>query len=262
MVSTSPTFLGISLTSHRHAFSLAAIDESQQIIALSQGNMDDSLSFTAGQVDVIVAVNFPSHPNAGSMASSGFRQTLSPPPPPGRWENLRLVEYELIQAGIHVNRTHSTLENNSPGIRKGFEFHRRLTALGYNPYPSVESRKQVFESHADGYFYTMTGNIPFDADSMEGRLQRQLILYEQDLHVYDPMRFFEEVTRHRLIHSILPIEPIYTANELNALALAQMAWFLFHHPEKTMTLGLPEDGMIYLPETEAFRSPIHQNSLL
>jgi hypothetical protein len=261
MTTTIQTFLGISLSSGQRHFSLAAIDENQHILALSQGNTDDIVAFAAGQTSALVAVNIPAHSNLGLMANNGFRQTLSPPPPPGRWEDLRVAEYELIQMGVHVVRTHSITEANPSWLQKGFEVRSQLTGLGYESYPGGEQSKQIFESHTEGFFYSLTGKIPFDGDTLEGRLQRQLILYEQDMDVYDPMRFFEEVTRHRLIHSVLPLESVYSPNELNALAMAQMAWMLNHHPENTMSLGLPDDGLIYLPKSEGINSSAHQATL-
>ena len=38
------------------------------------------------------------------------------------------------------------------------------------------------------------------------------------------MEFFEEVTRHRLRHGILPLEKLYTPGELDALTAAYLAW--------------------------------------
>ena len=35
--------------------------------------------------------------------------------------------------------------------------------------------------------------------TLEGRIQRALVLYDQGLQINDPMEFFEEITRYRLI---------------------------------------------------------------
>lgn len=61
---------------------------------------------------------------------------------------------------------------------------------------------------------------PFAARSLEGRLQRQLVLCDHGVHLPDPFSFFEEITRHHLLTSDLPLDTIYSVAELNALAAA------------------------------------------
>ena len=50
----------------------------------------------------------------------------------------------------------------------------------------------------------MAGQVPLARLSLEGRLQRQIILYEQGLRIKDPMDFFEEITRYKLAKGIWP----------------------------------------------------------
>ena len=40
-------------------------------------------------------------------------------------------------------------------------------------------------------------------------LMDQLILYRCDIDIPDPMYIFEEITRHRLLQGMLPIEDLY-----------------------------------------------------
>jgi len=85
---------------------------------------------------------------------------------------------------------------------------------------------------------------------MEGRLQRQIILYERGLRIKDPMDFFEEVTRYKLVKGILPMELLYLLNQLDALAAAYTAWLTVHKKESVFTIGDPKEGMVVLPERE------------
>ena len=70
------------------------------------------------------------------------------------------------------------------------------------------------------------------------------------MNVPDPMRFFEEITRHKLLKGILPNEDLYTPGELDALVSAYTAWLIANHPEQVTLLGDPVEGQIVLPAAE------------
>ncbi len=44
--------------------------------------------------------------------------------------------------------------------------------------------------------------------------------------IKDPMEFFEEITRHRLLKGVLPEEFIYSAEELDAMVAAFTAYMV------------------------------------
>ena len=92
--------------------------------------------------------------------------------------------------------------------------------------------------------------VPFPGSTLEGRLQRQIVLRDQRLPVADAMIFFEEITRYKLLHSILPTEDLHSLSELNALMAAQVAWLAVHAPQRLSPYGDPEEGVIYLPCVE------------
>ena len=79
----------------------------------------------------------------------------------------------------------------------------------------------------------LLGQLPLPKPTLEGRLQRQLVLFEQDMGIKDPMEFFEEITRHRLLKGILPIECIYTSEELDALVAAFTAYLAVNQPRRS-----------------------------
>jgi hypothetical protein len=64
------------------------------------------------------------------------------------------------------------------------------------------------------------------------------------------MLLFEEITRHRLLKGILPLEPLYSAGELDALAAAYTAWLAALHPDQVTLLGDPQEGQVVLPGAE------------
>jgi hypothetical protein len=78
-------------------------------------------------------------------------------------------------------------------------------------------------------------------------LQRQLALYEQELGIKDPMDFFEEITRHRLLMGVLPTEFIYNADQLDAMVAAFTAYLAASHPGRVIRIGDKQEGQITLP---------------
>jgi len=62
------------------------------------------------------------------------------------------------------------------------------------------------------------------------------------------MRFFEEITRHRLLNNQLPMDRVFSTSELNALIAAYTAFLCSTQPDKVIQLGDAEEGVIYLPD--------------
>jgi hypothetical protein len=85
------------------------------------------------------------------------------------------------------------------------------------------------------------------ADSLEGRIQRQLSLYDLGMDIPDPMNFFEEITRYRLLKGILVEEGLYSSLELNAIAAAYMAWAVIQRPEEVTFVGDEGEGQVAVP---------------
>jgi hypothetical protein len=241
------TFIGIDIASSRRPFTLAALDNSLHLIALSQGEELEMLGFCAGQSNALAVISAPPCPNQGFMTRPEVRQRFTPPPSPNHWTNLRQAEYELYLKGIKIQRTPASGETIPGWMKRGFSLYQSLGNLDYQAFPHETSPRQWLESRAEAVFQTLIGVELFEQGTLEGRLQRQLILHEQDMPVPDPMNFFEEVTRHRLLHSILPVDKLYSGPELNALAVAYVGWLAVNDPEKVLRLGDPAEGTITLP---------------
>jgi predicted RNase H-like nuclease len=95
--------------------------------------------------------------------------------------------------------------------------------------------------------------VPFPKYTLEGRIQRQLVLHEQELNIPDPMRLFEEITRHRLLQGVLPVEELYEPGELDALVAAYTAWIGANRGDQVLMLGSADEGQIVLPVSELKR---------
>ena len=243
------TFIGVEASPDRtHPFTYASLDGELTIRAIGRGGIKDVFSFLAGQESALAAINSPSTTNKGLMKREEIRKTLSTKTRLGRWANLRLVEFELIKRGINIPRTPGSLKGSPKWMRLGFQLFEEIGKLGYEQYPGLIASKQYFECHGESCFWNLLGRAPLKENTLEGCLQRQLILQLCGLPVPDAMRFFEEITRHRLLSSSLPLEGIYSNAELNAVAAGYTAWLAMNEPEKVVKVGNQEEGVIYLPD--------------
>jgi hypothetical protein len=162
----------------------------------------------------------------------------------------RVVEYLLRRHRISTYQTPADEQKCPRWMKTGFTLYRRLEGLGFQPYPAGEGSHQYLEVYPHACFTVLLGVAPFPKNSLEGRIQRQLVLYENRTRLPDPMRLFEEITRHRILRGILPDEQLSTPPALDALVAAFTAWKTITHPEEVTVLGFPDEGQIVLPIAE------------
>lgn len=246
MLFTDSTYVGIDPTSGRMDFTYAALDGDLNLLALADANIDDLIAFLAGQQAAVVAVNAPAHVNCGLVKKQLEEQS----PAPGhafRGVDMRLVEYDLRQRGISVAATPSRKEGCPAWMQLGFRLYEKLSSMGFKPFGRESATHQWLESHPYACFCAMLEQVPFPKPTLEGRLQRQLVLHEKGLGITDPMDFFEEITRFKLMRGVLPDELIYPANQLDVLVAAYTAWLAANRPEDTLMLGDEREGQLILP---------------
>ncbi len=247
MFFTNITFIGIDPTAGEKPLVYAAINHEKRLLALSSGSLDDVLAFAAGQRQALVAVCGPRQPNLGLMKDRAVRNSLVPAPTHGRWENFRLADYLLRQHNLSGLPIYEREELCPNWMRQSFALFRRLHEIGYQLYPQEGAERLCLEVYPHAAFSVMLGLIPFQKHTLEGRLQRQLILYERKLEIADPMDFFEEITRHRLLKGIQPLDELYQPGELDALAAAYTAWLAATSPDRVALVGDPQEGQVVLP---------------
>lgn len=234
----------------------AAIDQDLRLIALDEGELDEITAFVGGQKTAFVAVSSPRRPNQGLMKIEEIRNQLKPAPKPGRWLGYRVAEYQLRQHQIHIIRTCGDKQRCPNWMQRGFEVYRKLESLGCRDFevsdsqPSGTIPSQMLEVYPHGIYTALLGLGPFPKNGLEGRLQRQLVLHNQGLNIPDPMRIFEEITRYRILKGVLPLEGLYDAAQLDALAAAYTAWVAATAPQEVSVLGHPEEGQIVFPVPE------------
>lgn len=247
MLFSRTTFIGIDPTAGQRPFTYAAIDQDLRLIALAQGSLDEVTAFAGGQRAAIVAVNAPRQPNQNLMKSEAVRAGLNPSPAPGRWQGYRVAEYVLAQHNIHTPRTPSKKEACPNWMQMGFQVYKRLKYFGYELYPAESAECQLLETYPHGAFTALLGKTPFPKRTLEGRLQRQLILHELNVDLPNPMRLFEEITRHRLLNGILALEGLMSTEELDALVGAYTGWYAANQADRVTVLGDRSEGQIFLP---------------
>jgi len=257
MLSSHTSFIGIDPTAGRQPFTFAALDAECRLLALEGCELDEVLAFVGRQEVATVAVNAPSAPNIGMVKKKLEAQSLTPgygSPKSGyhypRGVDMRLAEHELRGRGIIVSPTPGRAESCPEWMQLGFMLYRKLAGMGFQPYPAENATHQWLETHPHAAFCALLGQLPLSKPTLEGRLQRQLALYEMGVGIKDPMYFFEEITRHRLVKGILPLEAIYTPEQLDALVAAYTAYVAANKPDEILFIGAKEEGRIALPVGE------------
>ncbi len=245
MLFTDSVCVGIDTTSGRKAFTYAALDRDLNLIALAEAELEEVAAFLGGQKSATVAVNAPSHVNAGFVRKALEKQSLTPHVMRG--VDIRMAEYELRERGIALSGTGSREMLCPAWVQVGFALYRKLAKLGFKPYPEEGESYQWLETHPHACFSVLLGRPPLAKPTLEGRLQRELILFENGVRIKDPMDFFEEITRHKLMNGILPLELVHYPEQLDALVAAYTAWLAIVKPFELTRLGNKQEGFITLP---------------
>lgn len=260
---TDAAFIGIALPAGAGSglAHFAALDRNLRVTAQRAGPLDDALTFSLTFPSAFVAVSTPQAPNLGLMGVPEWRQRFGLPPNSRRWIRFRVCEYELRQRGLlfHGN-TPGGPEASPPWIRASFQCCDHLRAEGFAPYRRVgeHSPRQLLEAHPFASCAVLLGHPPFRKTTLEGRLQRQLLLYREGVDVPDAMEVFEEITRHHLLSGQLRLDGLLTPEQLGALTVAYTAFLAALQPNRIVLVGDPVEGQIVLPTGELkdrYRSP-------
>ena len=142
---------------------------------------------------------------------------------------------ELNSATVCV--TANSKSKSAKSANTNSMFYEQLEKLSFRPYAAQNETHQWFKADADESFSALLQKKLLSRRTLEGRIQRALVLYDQGLQISDPMEFFEEITRYKLMQGILPLENLYTSNELDALVAAYVAWTTVNKPGQFVIKG-------------------------
>jgi hypothetical protein len=237
-------FLGIQVDPGRVPLAFSAMDDEPRLLALSGGSLADLLSYASGLPEALVCVGAPLRPNIGiahpDPASSRVLRR-------GRRPSLRQAELDLEGLGLHLPHTPPSPRNAPSWMRRSFQIFERFSSMGYVPFTGDKVPRGIMESQAEAGYHTLLQQLPLASATLEGRLQRQMVLFEQGVPVSDPMGFVEEITPRKLLKGNLPLEMIASQPELDALLMAYTAWLAWYKPDQVRRFGLPDEGEILLP---------------
>ena len=237
------TFIGVDVSRGRLPYTVAVLNINGNLQALEKCSLEGALKYTGGFGSVIVAVNAPRYLPGGKMGEDSFRENLIPPPAPERFTDYRVAEYLLRISKVRFPPTPAPPKQTPAWINNGFRLYRQLEQV-LSP---LQDGRSIIEVNSQACYQSFLGKPPFQKASIEGRIQRQLILLDHGVKIHDPMAFYEEVTRHRILQGILPDAILYSPRLLDALAAALLASLTYQDPAATVRIGDDLDGWITLP---------------
>jgi predicted nuclease with RNAse H fold len=249
MLFTEALFIGIDPTAGGRPMHYAALDRELRLVALDEAEMEAVLAFIGSLDSAVVGIDAPQSPNIGLMASAEVRRRYNLRPGGSTWGDWRVCEYELRQRNIRLYGTPGEAQEAKGWVQTGFELFRRLRKNGFRPYILGEEpgKRSVLEARSHVGYTVLLERRPFLKRSMEGRLQRQLVLYLEGLDVANPMHVLEEITRHNLLMGNLPLERLRSFEQLDAIMAAYIAYLAAIQPERLLQIGEREEGLISVP---------------
>jgi len=248
MIFPDSVFIGIDPTSSHKSFTYAALDRGLNLVALSNGELEDVTAFAAGQRAALVAINAPAGVHRGLAREKLKKQAFTQRHV--KTAEYRKAERDLRERGIAVTGTPFDTGWAPGWMQAGFALYRKLEELGFKRNQAESASHRLLETHPHACYCALAGSMPMPKPSIEGRLQRQLLLYEHGVKINDPMDFFEEITRYKMIKGLWPLDLLFAAEQLDALVAAFTAWMSAHRPEQVSFIGDEKEGQILLPVKE------------
>ena len=236
-------FIGVDVGGGSQPYFVAVLNAEGELMALEHCTLEEVLKFTGGHHAVQAAINAPRLMPSGKMANTEFRGSLKEQPRDGRYTDIRVAEYLLKVQKIRIAPGPVLSKRPAQWIENGFHLYRKYLAYQKN----TGGERSIIEVNAQAAFSILLGRTPFHKTSIEGRIQRQLLLIRQGIRLKDPMDFFEEVTKFKILLGILPDHLVYSAKHLDAIAAAMMARLAFQDPEAVIAIGDMADGLITIP---------------
>lgn len=157
--------------------------------------------------------------------------------------NITILEKWDISSALSFLQEHKniSLVINKPSSkiaqRAYMDFKNQVAQADFQSFSKKDHPKHWFETNAQDCYRGWLGQNPLPRRTLEGRLQRALVLYEQALRIEDPMEIFEEITRYKLIKGVFRLENVYSSKELDALAAAYLAWMVVNRSEQIVVNG-------------------------
>lgn len=245
-------FIGIDPTAGKRPMNYAVLDGDLRPVAGAGGGFDEVLAAILSYPSAVVAVDAPQSPNGGLMANPEYRAGLNPRPNGRTYSQYKVCEYELRRRGIGLCSTPGDAAAAPSWMQMGFRLYAALAAVGFEFFrPGSAAPRQVLEVHPHACFSVLLGHLPLRKDALEGRLQRQMLLYREGVAVGDPIGALEEMTPHHLLAGTLELPGLLSHDELDALVAAYTAYLAGSSPDQVTRVGDEGEGQIIVPVAPA-----------
>lgn len=248
-MSANDIFIGIDPTAGKRPFSLAALDDDLRIVAVEATDRAGCLEFMDRWPNAVVAVDAPQSPNRGLMRRPEVRRGFGLPVRGRTFADWKVCEYELRRRNLRLYHTPAKAADAPAWVRSGFELYRHLGEAGFTFFRtgSEATGRSLIEVHPHACYGALLGHRPLSKASLEGRLQRQMVLYVEGVDVANPVHVLEEISRHHLLTGELPLEGLYDHDALDALIGAYTSYLVHQRPGRVSQVGDPAEGWITLP---------------
>jgi len=252
MLFSDALYVGIDPTAGKRPMHWAALDGDLRLVAMDSGDAESALAFIGGVQAGVVAVDAPQSPNQGLMLRAEVRRRFNLRPGSRTWGQWKVCEYELRRRNIRLYNTPGKEKDAPAWMRQGFSLFKRLAAAGFEPFVAGEPRsdRMMIEVHPHACYAALLGRRPFLKGTLEGRLQRQLLLYIEGFEVQNPVHVLEEITRHHLLTGDMPLTGLYDHDQLDALVAAYTAYLVGLKPGRISQVGDRDEGLITVPVAE------------
>lgn len=224
------------------------LDEQLKLQALEALDLEGVLAFIGGLERPVVALTGPQGANKGLLRRAEVRARFNLRPEGRTWGNWRVCEYLLRARNIRLYNTPRQIQRAPRWVRNSIKLAQRLREMGFGPYEGgAAPARSLLEVQAHAAYCVLLGLRPFAKNTLEGRLQRQLVLHAAGVDLPDPLRALHKITRRHLLAGQLPLDVLLSAEALDALVAAYTAFLAGTRPGSTCQVGEGEEGLITLP---------------
>jgi predicted nuclease with RNAse H fold len=246
MSDVEPVFIGVDTTAGKRPSTIAIVSASLRILHLESRPLNQVIQMIADHPNVVCGVDAPIEHSRSLLTDPKTRERMGLNPSQHNYSSYRVCEYDLRRRGIYSYKTPVERQKAPTWMQESWRLYDHLRAMGFAPYPSRGPRV-MFETYPHAAYTMLIKKRPYPKDSLEGRIQRQLLLYREGVEVPDAMECFEEWTRHRFISGDLPMDNLYEHDALDALIAAYTAFMLHREPQNVTAIGELSDGQIFVP---------------
>ena len=251
-------FAGVDCSAGARQLTVAALSPRLDVKFLRALKVEEAAEELSRFSGIAVAIAAPLCPHpAASPADS----------PPGKARRGaaaggRRPETDIRRRGITLRPSPADEETASAALRAVFHLVRLLAERGFaEGLTARESPRFLLETRPAACAAVLLGRLPFGRATLEGRIQRQLLLIRERVGLPDPMDRLEEMTAHHLLSGRLALGGILQPEELDALLAAFTAWRATSQPATVTWLGGDSDGSICLPAKELMEKYIKSEYL-